>query len=297
VVLKGIKPEIEQRSNEALHRIVSGAADFTPDRDGFDSIVIGRTMAEALSAHVGDYVTLISAQGRLTPYGMVPRSRRFRLTGIFDSGFSDYDSGMALTPLLSAQNLAGVGDVATVLEFRIQDPDHAAEVARRVGEVAGAGFATTTWENQNQALFSALHLEKLITALFVGLITFVAGLNILGVLAMTVTDHASDIAVLVSLGTYRSQVRSIFVLQGLAIGMAGTFTGLTAGYIVAWTAGTYRLFPLDPEVYSVPFIPFHANALDALWIGAAALCISLAATLIPAIAASRVLPVDLLRYE
>jgi lipoprotein-releasing system permease protein len=297
VVIKGIDPELERRTDDALRRIVSGAADFTPDADGFDSIVVGRLMAEELNIHTGDYVTLTSPQGRLTPYGMVPRSRRFRVAGVFDSGFYDYDANWAFATLAATQNLASVGDVASVLEFRIQDVDRAVDAARMIGAAAGPGFTTTTWEDENRALFRALHLEKLVTALFIGLITFVAGLNILVVLAMTVTDRARDIAVLMSLGTYRNQVRNIFVLQGLTVGVVGTVTGLVAGYTISWAAGTYRLIPLDPQVYSVPYVPFQANALDGVWIAAAALAISVAATLLPARAASRILPVDILRYE
>jgi lipoprotein-releasing system permease protein len=297
VVIKGIDPELERQSDEALRRIVSGAADFTPDADGFDSIVVGHLMADELNIHTGDYVTLTSPEGRLTPYGMVPRSRRFRIAGVFDSGFYDYDANWAFATLPATQNLAGVGDVASVLEFRIQDVDRAVEAARMIGAAAGAGFTTTTWEDENRALFRALHLEKLVTALFIGLITFVAGLNILVVLAMTVTDRARDIAVLMSLGTYRNQVRNIFVLQGLTVGVVGTVTGLVAGYTISWAAGTYRLIPLDPQVYSVPYVPFQTNALDGVWIAAAAIAISVAATLIPARAASRILPVDILRYE
>ncbi len=297
VMIKGIDPELERRTDDALRRIVSGAAEFAPDADGFDSIVVGRLMAEELNLHTADYVTLTSPEGRLTPYGMVPRSRRFRVTGVFDSGFYDYDANWAFATLPATQNLAGVGDVASVLEFRIQDVDRAADAARAISAAAGPGLATTTWQDENRALFRALRLEKLVTALFIGLITFVAGLNILVVLAMTVTDRARDIAVLMSLGTYRNQVRNIFVLQGLTVGVVGTITGLVAGYSISWAAGTYRLIPLDPQVYSVPFVPFQANALDAVWISAAALAISVAATLIPARAASRILPVDILRYE
>jgi lipoprotein-releasing system permease protein len=297
VVIKGIDPELERRGDEALRRIVSGAADFAPDADGFDSIVVGRLMAEELNIHTGDYVTLTSPQGRLTPYGMVPRSRRFRIAGVFDSGFYDYDANWAFATLAATQNLASVGDVASVIEFRIQDVDRAVDAARAIGAAAGPGFTTTTWEDENRALFRALRLEKLVTALFIGLITFIAGLNILVVLAMTVTDRARDIAVLMSLGTYRNQVRNIFVLQGLTVGVVGTITGIVAGYTISWAAGTYRLIPLDPQVYSVPYVPFQANALDGVWIAAAALAISVAATLIPARAASRILPVDILRYE
>jgi hypothetical protein len=158
--------------------------------------------------------------------------------------------------------------VASVLEFRIREVDRAVEAARAIGAAAGPGFTTMTWEDENRALFHALHLEKLVTALFIGLITFVAGLNILVVLAMTVTDRARDIAVLMSLGAYPNQVRNIFVLQGLTVGVVGTVTGLVAGYTNSWAAGTYRLIPLDPQVYSVPYVPFQANALDGVWIAA-----------------------------
>jgi len=295
--MKGVDPELELRSDEALRRIVSGSANFALDADGFESIVVGHLMADELNIHTGDYVTLTSPEGRLTPYGMVPRSRRFRVAGVFDSGFYDYDANWVFATLSATQNLAGVGDVASVLEFRIQDVDRALEAARAIGSAAGPGYVTTTWEDENRALFRALHLEKLVTALFIGLITFVAGLNILVVLAMTVTDRARDIAVLMSLGSYRNQVRNIFVLQGLTIGLIGTFTGLVAGYTICWAAGTYHLIPLDPEVYSVPYVPFQANGLDGVWIAAVALAISVIATLIPARAASRILPVDILRYE
>jgi lipoprotein-releasing system permease protein len=196
----------------------------------------------------------------------------------------------------------------------LYDVDRAAEAARAISAAAGAGFTTTTWEDENRALFRALRLEKLVTALFIGLITFVAGLNILVVLSMSVTDRAKDIAVLMSLGAYRPQVRNIFILQGLAVGIIGTVSGLVAGYTLSWAAGTYHLIPLDPQVYSVPFVPFVSSAFiglglcaavvlfalyrrSYLWIAAAALTISVAATLIPARAASRILPVDILRYE
>jgi lipoprotein-releasing system permease protein len=297
VVIKGIDPELEQRFDDALRRIVSGAADFAPDADGFESIVVGHLMADELGVHTGDYVTLTSPEGRLTPYGMMPRSRRFRVTGVFNSGFYDYDANWVFAALPAAQNLAGVGDVVSVLEFRLQDVDRAVDAARAIASAAGSGFTTTTWEDENRALFRALALEKLVTALFIGLITFVAGLNILVVLAMTVTDRAKDIAVLMSLGAYRPQVRTIFMLQGLTVGVIGTAVGLFLGYTLSWAAGAYHLIPLDPQVYSVPFVPFQSSALDGMWIAAAALAISVAATLIPARAAARILPVDILRYE
>jgi lipoprotein-releasing system permease protein len=297
VVLKGVDPELEARSNEALRRVVAGKASFAPDADGIDGILLGRLLAEELKLGAGDYVTLTSPQGRLTPLGMVPRTRRFHVLGIFDSGFYDYDANWGFVTLAAAQGLAGVGDVVNVIEFRIEQADRAPEVARRIAQKVGPGYATSTWMEENRALFRALRLEKLVTAIFIGLITFVAGLNILVVLAMTVTDKARDIAVLMAMGARREQIRNVFVLLGLTVGATGTVLGLGGGYTLAWATDFYRLIPLDPQVYAVHYVPFNANGWDALWIAAAALGISVAATLFPARSASRILPVDILRYE
>ena len=297
VVLKGIDPAGEARHNQALERMTTGAADFAADADGFEAIVVGKLLAEAMELRAGDYVTLTSPTGRLTPFGLMPRSRRFRVTGIFDSGFYDYDARWGFATLAAVQALAGVGDVASVLEFRVTNVDRAEETAARLAAAAGADYAATTWADENRALFRALRLEKLVTALFIGLITFVAGLNILVVLAMTVTDRARDIAVLMAMGARREQIRRVFLLLGLTVGGVGTGAGLLAGYSIAWTAGTYQLIPLDPQIYSVPFVPFDPNASDALWIAGAALIISAASTLVPARSAARIHPVEILRYE
>ncbi len=297
VVVKGIDPAMEAKRNEALQRVIQGSASFSPDSEGFDSVVLGKMLANDLNLRPNDYVTVTSPAGHMTPFGMIPRSARFRISGIFDSGFYDYDANWAFVTLHAAQKLAGVGDVASVLEFRISDVDRAEQMARELVTDAGKEYTTTTWMDENRALFRALSLEKLVTALFIGLITFVAGLNILVVLAMTVSDRAHDIAVLMAMGARRRQIRRIFVLLGIAVGGFGTAVGLAAGYSLAWAAGAYKLIPLDPQIYSVPFVPFQPNPADALWITAAALAISIASTLVPARSASRIQPVELLRYE
>ncbi|MGC1258620.1 MAG: FtsX-like permease family protein, partial [Candidatus Acidiferrales bacterium] len=133
--------------------------------------------------------------------------------------------------------------------------------------------------------------------IFIGLITFVAWLNILVVLTMTVTDRARDIAVLMAMGARRQQLRKIFILQGLVVSIAGTIAGLLIGYTFAGIANRWRLIPLNPEVYAIPYVPFHTNALDAVWIAVAALLISVAATILPARSAASVLPVEILRFE
>ncbi|MGH9739686.1 MAG: FtsX-like permease family protein [Candidatus Acidiferrales bacterium] len=297
VVLKGVDPERERRVDGALQHLAAGTANFAPDSTGVPALIVGRLLAQDLNISVGDYLTLTSPQGNLTPFGMVPRSRRFYVTGIFDSGFYDYDANWVFVTLHSAQELAGVGDVVNLLEVRVNNLDEAQSVANKLVRRAGAGFTSTTWMQENRALFRALSLEKLVTALFVGLITFVAGLNILVVLTMTVSDRARDIAVLMAVGARRKQIRAIFILQGLVVSAIGTLIGLAAGYGIAWTANHWRLIPLNPEVYAVPYVPFHANGFDALWIAAAALAISVAATILPARSASRILPVEILRFE
>ncbi len=297
IVLKGVDATLEQKSNEVLHRIAAGGADFAPGKDGIEAILVGRQLARDLKLSPGDYVTLTGPQGLLTPFGMIPRSRRFRVTGIFDSGFYDYDVNWGFVSLAAAQGLAGTSDVVGVIEVRLAQIDRTESMARQLLAKAGTGYAASTWMEQNRALFHALRLEKLVTAIFIGLITFVAGLNILVVLGMTVTEKARDIAVLMAMGARREQVRNIFVWQGLTVGALGTLAGLAAGYSFSWAADTWRLIPLDPEVYAIPYVPFRANWLDALWITAAALAISMGATVYPARAAARIFPVEILRYE
>jgi lipoprotein-releasing system permease protein len=297
VQTKGIDAGRERQSDAALQHIIAGSLDFSRDIDGIDALLVGKQLAQDWSISPGDYVTLLSPQGRLTPFGMMPRTRRFRIAGIFDSGFYDYDENWCFLTLSAAQALSGVGDLANVLEFRLANPERASETARMLQQKAGPGFVTTTWMEENRALFRALRLEKLVTAIFIGLITFVAGLNVLVVLSMTVTDKARDIAVLMSLGTRRHQIRRIFLWQGFAIGATGTVVGLLVGYTFAWIAGSLHLIPLDPQVYAVPYVPFHPSVWDGLWITLAAMAISVGATLVPARAAARLLPVEILRYE
>ena len=297
IVTKGIEPVAEQRGDIALKKLSAGALDFSPDADGIEGLILGKQLAEEWKISPGDYVTLTSPQGRLTPFGLLPRTRRFRVAGVFDSGFYDYDANWCFLKLSAAQELAGASDVVNVIELRLNKPEEAGRVAEAVQSQAGQGFTASTWMEENRALFRALRLEKLVTAIFIGLITFVAGLNILAVLSMTVTDKAKDVAVLLSLGARREQIRKIFLWQGIAIGAGGTLLGLVFGYVFAWTAGTFHWIPLDPQVYAVSYVPFHPNVLDGLWIALVAMAISIAATLVPARAASRLLPVEILRFE
>src|SRR5579864_9029205 len=219
-------------------------------------IVLGKDMADNLGATVGSVVLVVSPQGELTPFGTVPKYNRFHVVGIFSSGFFDYDSSWAFIRLSDAQRLFGLGDLISVLEFRVDDIYKADAIARQLEDAAGQGFMATNWMEQNKALFHALRLEGLVTFITIGLIVFVAALNILISLIMMVMEKTKDIAVLMSMGTRQGQVRNVFIAQGVLIGVIGTIIGLVLGYGIALTGAKYHLISLSPEVYSIDYVPF-----------------------------------------
>jgi lipoprotein-releasing system permease protein len=260
-------------------------------------IILGKDMADNLGATVGSVVLVTSPQGELTPFGMVPKYSRFRVVGIFNSGFYDYDSSWAFTRLSDAQRLFGLGDLISVIEFKVHDIYQAGEISRELESAAGKGFMTTNWMEQNQALFHALRLERLVTFITIGLIVFVAALNILISLIMMVMEKTKDIAVLMSMGTRKSQVRNIFIAQGVLIGVIGTAIGLLLGYAISYAGGHYHIISLSPEVYSIDYVPFAPRLMDGVLVALVAIGVSFVATLYPSWSAGRTLPAEALRYE
>jgi lipoprotein-releasing system permease protein len=195
------------------------------------------------------------------------------------------------------QRLLSVGDVVNSIEMRIDDLYLAPSVAQAAEKAAGPGYVSTNWEDQNRQLLNALKMERAVTFITIGLIELVAALNILITLTMIVLTKYRDIAVLVSMGARKAQVRGIFVMQGAIIGLAGTAIGTAAGYAICYFANTYKLIQLDESVYALSFVPFEPRAVDGLWIAATAMAVSLLATLYPARNATRIAPVEVLRYE
>ncbi|HUU15411.1 MAG TPA: ABC transporter permease [Terriglobia bacterium] len=298
VVLKGVNAEQEVRVGKLLERLREGSIDgLSQSFPDADPIIIGKELAKSLGVFVGEEILVTSPQGYLTPLQVVPKFRHFRVVGVFDSGFYDFDASWAITNLPAAQRLFSLGDEVSVIQFKLDGIYRAQEVAEAVRQAAGKGFDTTTWMEQNRSLFNALRLERLVTILTIGLIVLVAALNIFITLVMMVMEKNRDIAVLMSMGAKQRQVWAIFTLHGLLIGALGTALGLLTGYALSWAGDRYHLIPLSPDVYALASVPFHPHSLDGLWIALAALTISFLSTLYPSLSAARLNPVEILRYE
>jgi lipoprotein-releasing system permease protein len=307
-LVKGVIPEYENRVSELLKSIKLGsAAPLEPCAD-FDEacktgkalppIVLGKDLAETIGATVGSTIMIISPQGELSPIGMMPKYQQFKVVGIFRSGFYNYDSAWAFIRLSDAQRLFSLPDtVISVIEFKIDDLYKAEEVGNKLEKAAGPGFVAKNWMDENRALFRALRLERVVTFLTIGLIVFVAALNILISLIMMVMEKTKDVAVLISMGAKRRQIRGIFMFQGVLIGVIGTVAGLILGYGVAIAGARYHFVALSSEVYSIDYLPFAPRVIDGVLIAAVALLISFVATLYPSWSAARVLPAEALRYE
>jgi lipoprotein-releasing system permease protein len=255
-------------------------------------------MARALGVQIGSTIKIFYPMGRLTPFGMTAAEKTFRVMGIFESGLWDYDSNWVYTGMAAARRLFSLPEgSASVLQFKTDDLEEVEPVAADIRAVAGPGFVTTTWIDLNKPLFSALKLEKLALFLTISLIVFVAALNIVTTLIMMVLEKQRDIAILTAMGATQKTIQWVFMLQGVIIGLIGTFVGAILGVGVSRVLDTYRLIRLEAEVYSIPYVPFHVRTWDVVLICATALLISFLATLYPARHAARLDPIEVLRYE
>jgi lipoprotein-releasing system permease protein len=303
-LIQGIVPDYELTVSDLLKTATPGSVQAlqpqaepeSPASGELPPILLGDELAKTVGALVGDKVTLISPQGEMTPYGVIPKWTPFRLTGTFHSGFYQYDSAMGFMRLSDAQRLFHEPDLLSVISFKVDDLNRAPAIAREIEQAAGKGFMTSNWMEQNRELFKALKLEQYVTFIVIALIVIVAALNILIALTMMVMEKTRDIAVMMSYGVDPTQVRRIFLMQGLLISLIGTAIGLALGYFAAWAGGRYHI-PLSPDVYSIDTLPFAPRPIDGVIVSIVAIGISLLATLYPSQAAARILPAEALRYE
>jgi len=304
-LVEGVVPQLEQKVSTVLKNVTPGsmdaldpqAASTTPANSDLPPIILGKELADSIGAGVGDSVMLVSPQGDLTPLGIIPKYVHFRLAGTYHTGFYQYDSGWGYVRLTDAQRLYDEPDLVSVISFRVDDMNRAAEIGQQIEQAAGPGYMTNNWMEQNRELFRALKLEQVVTFIVIALIVIVAALNILIALTMMVMEKTRDIAVLMSFGVDPAQVRNIFLMQGVLISVIGTLLGLVLGYAASWVGGYYHFIHLSAEVYAIDTLPFAPRAIDGVIVSVVSIGISLLATLYPSLAAARVLPAEALRYE
>lgn len=296
-VIKGIDLDAPVHRNNLLRTIKQGSLDELRNDDPVPGLIVGARLAQSAGMTLNSRVTVISPQGEMTPFGMRPSFYPFRVVGIYESGFFELDSAWAFCSMKAAQRVLSVSDVANAIEISIEPVEKAPEVAAAADKVIGKDLAATHWLEQNKQLLTALAMERRGSVIIIGLIQLVAALNILISLTMMVMEKHRDIALLIAMGARTDQIRRIFLFQGVMIGVTGAVLGLLLGYGLSYLAHRGHWIPLDQQVYSLAFVPLEPRWIDGLWVGGAAVLISLIATLYPARSASRILPAEALRYE
>jgi lipoprotein-releasing system permease protein len=295
--IKGVDVRPGAPLADTLRRLKTGSLDGLRTSADLPGVVLGSRLAESIGAVTGKQVELLVPNGQLTPFGPRPSYIHLRVAGTFESGFYDLDANWAFLSLPAAQKAFDLADVVNSIELMLDDIYQAPDVAAAAEKLIGPKLAATTWGEQNKQLLSALTMERTVTVVTIGLIQLVAALNIVITLIMMVMEKHRDIAILMSMGAKARQIRKVFVYEGALIGAVGTAIGLVIGYGVCYFAERYQWVKLDQQVYSIAYVPFEPRAFDGIWIAAAAMAVSLIATLYPARSATRIAPVESLRYE
>ncbi|MGH9834322.1 MAG: FtsX-like permease family protein [Blastocatellia bacterium] len=314
-VLKGVDFDSPDEANEIFSTVVEGdlkllkpsqerepstqPSDQDQTEQELEGIILGRQLARALALRVNDVMTAISADSRLTPAGLQPRPRytRFRVAGIFTSGLYEYDAKWAYISLSAAQRVSGSGDTAGVIQMKVRDIYKVGKIGEQARAVAGEGFVINNWQELNRPLFAALELQHRVVIVFFALLVAIAALNIITTLTMTVIEKHRDIAILRAQGSTPRSIRRIFMWQGFVIGLIGASVGLLLGLGLSWLANRYQLISIPAEIYSVSHVTLKVRLIDCAGVVLLAIVICLLATIYPARMASKLTPVEALRYE
>ena len=302
-VLRGVDPVSAPRVTGIGKNLIAGNLDaLSTEAEPGDSehqpgIILGAELKRHLGVNIRDWVKVISPSGRLTPMGRIPKSKLFRVTGVFQSGMYEYDNTLAYISLNEAQNFLGIGDTATGIELRVSDIYQADEISRKLQASLGYPFWVRDWMQMNRNLFSALKLEKVVMFIILTLIILVAAFNIISSLFMMVMEKTRDIAILKAMGATRDSIRKIFMLEGFFIGVVGTALGLAGGFILCGLLDRYEFIKLPSEVYYISTLPVRMQTLDVVLIAASAIIISFLATIYPSRRAALMEPAEALRFE
>jgi lipoprotein-releasing system permease protein len=312
VIIKGILPDEAVKVMEIEKNIEAGElinlthpervtlksqSPITTGRDNLPGIIIGRELSKVLHLGVGDVVTLFSPLGELSPFGPMPKSRKFKIVGIFYSGMYEFDQKFVYVHLREAQKFFGLMESVTGVEVTINDINKTQEMGEAIKQKIGAyPYKVRNWMEMNRNLFSAIKLEKIVMFIILAFIVLVASFNIISTLIMVVIERAKEIAILKTIGAKDRSVVRIFITEGLIIGIFGTILGEVTGYIFCKLLAAYH-FQLDPEVYYITTLPVLINPVEFIAVAIAAVLISFIATIYPAYQAARLRPTEGLRYE
>jgi len=296
--VKAIAPDLEPSVTGIKDAMRQGSLDALRNEsdDEPPAILIGEDLAKLLGVRLGDLVNLITPQGTLSPMGMLPRTRRARVAGIYNLGLYEFDSSYGFVSLPFGERLTGM-DMVELIQLRVTDIYDAPRIADDIPKRLGGGYVAQDWADLNQSLFSALGIEKMAISITIGLIVIVAALNIVASLILLVMEKSRDIAILKTMGTAPKRVMMIFMLQGLIIGVTGTLVGGLGGLVLCHVLDKYRLIKIPADVYQVAYVPFVVLPRDFAIVIISAVIICFVATIYPSRQASRLDPVQALRFE
>jgi lipoprotein-releasing system permease protein len=303
-VLKGVDMSAPRNASEVFQFTVEGdpqslaEPDTDPDSGAkIDRMILGRELARIVGLKVGGIATIISPQGHLTPVGLAPRYRDFKVAGIFASGLSDYDETWAYISLEAAQRLSGAEDVAEIIQMKVDDVDAVKQIGAEVLTTVGDEYEVQDWQQLNAPIYSALSYEKYLTGIALLIVIGIAALNIITVLIMIVMDKHKDIAILKSMGATNRSVMYLFMAQGVSIGIVGILIGVMLGVGFCYFANGHHWIKLPAGAYALDYLPFHATTIDVVIVVAVTLAISFLSTIFPSLSAARLNPVEALRFE
>jgi lipoprotein-releasing system permease protein len=297
ISIKGVDPVLERGVTNVDASMRAGSLDaLTPVAGTLAGIVLGKDLADKLGVSVGDSLEVMTPEGNLTPFGVSPRNRAFKVVGVFSLGLFEYDSSYGFVHLSVAERLLD-RTRPDLIEVKVDDLFAAPQVAQAIPARLGAEYEAQDWADLNKSLFSALWLEKMAMSITIGLIVMVAALNIIASLVLLVMEKTRDIAILKTMGCSAASIRRIFMLQGLVIGTIGTLAGAIGGGVLIYILDHYRLINVPLDVYQISYVPFRLLPLDFIVVVVSAILVCFVATIYPSRQAAKLDPAQALRYQ
>jgi lipoprotein-releasing system permease protein len=297
VFLRGINPDTESQTTDILSHVKDGDFSKLAGESDIPGIILGKELASSLGVFINDKINIVSPLGEIGPMGMLPKVRQFRVVAIFEIGMFEYDSSLVLTNIKSAQDFFSMGKTISGIEVRLQDIYKAPEIKKHLQEKLGFPYYVMDWMQMNKNLFSALKLEKFAMFIILVLIILVASFNIISNLIMNVIEKSREIAILKAIGATNKSIMTIFIFQGLFIGIIGTTVGVLGGFCLGYILNTWQLIKLPADVYYLSHLPVKMNLFDFVTVSVSAITITFLATIYPAWQAAKLDPVEPLRYE